>query len=393
MEKVDARALLGITAGASETEIEAAYRQSVSGVRKRFETARGRDARARCKREFAALEEARDSLLSELENAEDEPRNQTDVKVSERPPIAQDDPILLNPTAAEITNLEGPKADQITAITGRRAEPELVGESPAENGQKPEDSAQNTIEPVKRSENERGQSAIPPTPPEDVVLTPVKPSPSQPPLWRNPWLMGSGAIFILGVLAVIVVFHWPHEAFQSRPPTPSGKLTSGPAIASASQQTHFLTDQVTPETATASASQPLPSLTDRIRQFVEDHLHRKEAGDIKGLLADYAKQVDYFEDKNVDQDFIRKDLANYFQRWPIIKYKITRQIEIGNTQTTKVQVRFYYDYETRNSVTGNSGLGWASDTWLISVNDGSLLIVSEQEEVHRYNPAEKPKWW
>jgi hypothetical protein len=77
-----------------------------------------------------------------------------------------------------------------------------------------------------------------------------------------------------------------------------------------------------------------------------------------------------------------------------VKYKMTREIDVGDTPTADVkQVRFYYDYETRNSATGENGLGWATDTWLILVNDDSLLIVSEQEEVHRYNPADKPPWW
>jgi serine/threonine protein kinase len=64
MEEVDARAILAVGIEASVPDIEAAYRERVSEVRKRFEKAIDRRARAQLEREFEALEDALNSLLS-----------------------------------------------------------------------------------------------------------------------------------------------------------------------------------------------------------------------------------------------------------------------------------------------------------------------------------------
>jgi hypothetical protein len=86
-----------------------------------------------------------------------------------------------------------------------------------------------------------------------------------------------------------------------------GASAAGPAI-------HRLPSR----TATASASQPPHPLTNRIRQFVEGHFRRKEAHNIDELITHYANQVDYFEDKNVNRDFIREDFVKYLHKWPDI---------------------------------------------------------------------------
>src|SRR5271166_1861416 len=66
MEKTEASAILGIAIEASASEVEEAYDKRMGEVRKRFDAARGMSVRAQCKREFAAIKEARDSLLTEL---------------------------------------------------------------------------------------------------------------------------------------------------------------------------------------------------------------------------------------------------------------------------------------------------------------------------------------
>ena len=67
VEETDARAVLGVTANLSEMEIEAAYRRRASEVRKRFDDARDNATRTKCRRERAAIEEARHTLLRVLE--------------------------------------------------------------------------------------------------------------------------------------------------------------------------------------------------------------------------------------------------------------------------------------------------------------------------------------
>ena len=73
MEEVDARAVLGVSAEAPVSEIEAAYRKRVGELRKSFEAARDRRTRMQLERDFAELEEARDTLLTEPVDPIDEP--------------------------------------------------------------------------------------------------------------------------------------------------------------------------------------------------------------------------------------------------------------------------------------------------------------------------------
>jgi hypothetical protein len=81
MDKVDASNLLQITLGASETEVEAAYRKRRNEVRKRFDAARDRNRQTRCEREFSALQQARNFLLAEPEDLVREPQE---------PPVARE---------------------------------------------------------------------------------------------------------------------------------------------------------------------------------------------------------------------------------------------------------------------------------------------------------------
>src|ERR1700730_18799502 len=73
MEEVDARAVLGVSAETPLSEIEAAYRKRVGELRKSFEAARDRRTRMQLERDFAELEEAHDTLLTEPVHPIDEP--------------------------------------------------------------------------------------------------------------------------------------------------------------------------------------------------------------------------------------------------------------------------------------------------------------------------------
>jgi hypothetical protein len=76
LKDIHASAILGVSAKASEMEIEAAYRDRSSAVRKQFNYARDRMTREKCKREHDAIEEARSKLLRNLEDQEQRPRGE-----------------------------------------------------------------------------------------------------------------------------------------------------------------------------------------------------------------------------------------------------------------------------------------------------------------------------
>jgi chemotaxis protein histidine kinase CheA len=70
VETIEGRAVLRVSAGVSKTEIESAYSNRISEVRKRFEDARDQKVRVSCRGEFISINEARRTLLWELEEEE-----------------------------------------------------------------------------------------------------------------------------------------------------------------------------------------------------------------------------------------------------------------------------------------------------------------------------------
>jgi hypothetical protein len=77
VEDIKARTVLGVSAKASEMEIEAAYGARISAVRKQFDDARDHRTREKYKREHNAIEEARSKLLRDLKDQEQRQREES----------------------------------------------------------------------------------------------------------------------------------------------------------------------------------------------------------------------------------------------------------------------------------------------------------------------------
>src|ERR1700739_2195781 len=103
MEKTEACAILRIPTAASRSEVEAAFRQRMREVRARFDAARGMSLRMQYQREFAALRDAQDSLLSELEEP---PRKEPAI---DEPPFHE--PRLDEPKTIQ-SRVDEPKIDE-----------------------------------------------------------------------------------------------------------------------------------------------------------------------------------------------------------------------------------------------------------------------------------------
>jgi hypothetical protein len=124
MDKVDAGNLLRINRGASETEVEVAYRKRRDEVRKRFVSARDRNTRNRCEREFSALEQARNCLLAQMDdlvNEREEPpveRQAAPVEGEERP-IEEEAPSV--DREAPLVERQVPQVECDVAATGHES--------------------------------------------------------------------------------------------------------------------------------------------------------------------------------------------------------------------------------------------------------------------------------
>ena len=96
MEKTEACAILRVPIEASRSEVETAFRKRMREVRARFEAARGMSLRAQYQREFAAIRDAQDCLLSELVESQEEP-------TTDEPPSQWHRPVNCGPTSQRLT--------------------------------------------------------------------------------------------------------------------------------------------------------------------------------------------------------------------------------------------------------------------------------------------------
>jgi serine/threonine protein kinase len=103
MEKTEACAILRVPIEVSRIEVETAFRKRMREVRARFEAARGMSLRAQCQREFAAIRDAQDCLLSE-----------SVASVREEPTF--DEPPVYEPLADESMANDGQLDEQRVAI-------------------------------------------------------------------------------------------------------------------------------------------------------------------------------------------------------------------------------------------------------------------------------------
>src|SRR5213079_3008594 len=71
------------------------------------------------------------------------------------------------------------------------------------------------------------------------------------------------------------------------------------------------------------------SLTnDAASAFAEKELQAISARDIDALVSLYADNVDLLDKGVVSKDIVRKNIRQYFDRWPIIKCKMTGPINV-----------------------------------------------------------------
>jgi serine/threonine protein kinase len=147
MENTEACAILRVPIEASRSEVETAFRKRMREVRARFDAARGMSLRAQYQREFAAIRDAQDCLLSELvSNLSDQPTSgepqvpaprvdEPTVQEAEvnAPPVNEtpvSEPLMHEPRTHEIRGHEDradePKVGEAEVDAARADEPQVA---------------------------------------------------------------------------------------------------------------------------------------------------------------------------------------------------------------------------------------------------------------------------
>jgi hypothetical protein len=105
-------------------------------------------------------------------------------------------------------------------------------------------------------------------------------------------------------------------------------------------------------------------------------------------LGFYAERVDYFDHGPVDKNYIKNELAAYYQHWPQRKYLLGSRMRVEK-RGEKIVARFRVGYNVLNPARNRKAAGKTDDTLVMARGpDSDWKIVSIQEARirtgHRY---------
>jgi putative serine protease PepD len=129
---------------------------------------------------------------------------------------------------------------------------------------------------------------------------------------------------------------------------------------------------------------PVTSGKQRYTDFVMMALRASEQHDIDTIMSTYADKVVYLDHGVVDKEFIRRDLEDYFKRWPTTKVELASAVQVRETKKADEKtVLFSYDFHAAAPDRGATSVGSASVEWWVWDTAGTLKIFGEAEKVRR----------
>jgi hypothetical protein len=132
-----------------------------------------------------------------------------------------------------------------------------------------------------------------------------------------------------------------------------------------------------PAKTNRSATAPMNSERERLRDFVAAFILAGLDPEVGSETEFFADRVDYFGEKNVSRDKIRRDLQRYDNRWPKRGFWLAGELEVVPFNG-KVKVSFPLRYELQNGSKHSAGKVWktlilertgADDLQIVSVNE------------------------
>ncbi len=126
-----------------------------------------------------------------------------------------------------------------------------------------------------------------------------------------------------------------------------------------------------------------PALSDaRVKTFVDEYIAAENRANAAELLRFYADQVDYFDHKGVDRDFILKDKQSYYRRWPEVENRLTSALNMDRSHgEDSALVTYTIRYRTNSPARAETKAGEARDELMLRLVNGELLIVAQRQQV------------
>lgn len=111
--------------------------------------------------------------------------------------------------------------------------------------------------------------------------------------------------------------------------------------------------------------------------FVQSYLQAAQGASPAGEVAHYAESVDYFDSGKVSRDFVRKDQARYYRRWPERQFKLLGPPNIERKSTDSATVRFRVAYALQGN--GEKASGRTENVVRLRREGSALRIVAIRE--------------
>ena len=164
----------------------------------------------------------------------------------------------------------------------------------------------------------------------------------------------------------------------ARAPVESTRLppvAAPPEPAAVERRTEPLRREESP--AQPAAEPPGAVSDDAVIRFVQSYLDAAEAPSPESEVAHYAKEVDYFDSGKVSRDFVRKDQARYYQRWPTREFKLLGEPQVDRRSPDGATVRFRVAYALRGK--GENARGQTENVVRLRREGSSLRIAAIRE--------------
>lgn len=117
-----------------------------------------------------------------------------------------------------------------------------------------------------------------------------------------------------------------------------------------------------------------------VQEFIQSRLNIEASHNLDRILGNYAARVNYWDNGVVDQDFIRKDKATYFERWPVTREEIEGPINVTRSGDDWI-ARFKTRFRVENPAKGVVIQGIQEATYTLQFSDGAFKIAGENGQV------------
>jgi hypothetical protein len=116
--------------------------------------------------------------------------------------------------------------------------------------------------------------------------------------------------------------------------------------------------------------------SDAIATVAEREIDAISSQNVDTLVSIYADKVDLLDKGMVNKDTVQNDLQQYFDRWPITKWKLAGKIDVKALNGSRYQVTFPVTFEVANPATNRRIIGTANETRIVFVDSaGTAKIV------------------